>query len=119
LSAPAPLPPIVADRIQLQPVLPNLFVNAIDAMSVTPGHKPQAVSRDVAWRELAELSISDRGPGIPARGAEGCVDPFFFINRQGEGMGIWLSIGANPWLEAHNGQISAVNSPDAGAEFRF
>ncbi len=114
LIAPAPLP-IVGDRIQLQQVIPNLVVNAIDAMSGTPGKNRIVSLRTSRVENFAELSISDRGPGIPAERLKDVFEPFF--TTKAEGMGIGLSI-ARTLVEAHNGQISAVNAPEAGAVFR-
>jgi C4-dicarboxylate-specific signal transduction histidine kinase len=114
LTAPAPLP-IVGDRIQLQQVILNLVVNAIDAMSGTPGENRIVSLRTSRVENFAELSISDRGPGIPAERLKDVFEPFF--TTKAEGMGIGLSI-ARTLVEAHNGQISAVNAPEAGAVFR-
>jgi len=114
LIAPAPLP-IVGDRIQLQQVIPNLVVNAIDAMSGTPGKNRIVSLRTSRVENFAELSISDRGPGIPAERLKDVFEPFF--TTKAEGMGMGLSI-ARTLVEAHNGQISAVNAPEAGAVFR-
>jgi signal transduction histidine kinase len=114
LIAPAPLP-IVGDRIQLQQVILNLVVNAIDAMSGTPGENRIVSLRTSRVENFAELSISDRGPGIPAEKLKDVFEPFF--TTKAEGMGMGLSI-ARTIVEAHNGQISAVNAPEAGAVFR-
>ena len=114
LIAPAPLP-IVGVRIQLQQVILNLVVNAIDAMSGTSGENRIVSLRTSRVENFAELSISDRGPGIPAERLKDVFEPFF--TTKAEGMGMGLSI-ARTLVEAHNGQISAVNAPGAGAVFR-
>jgi signal transduction histidine kinase len=111
---PDPLP-IVGDCIQLQQVILNLVVNAIDAMSDTPGEKRITSLRTSRVEKFAELSISDRGPGIPADRLKDVFEPFF--TTKAEGMGMGLSI-ARTIVGAHNGQISAVNEPGAGAVFR-
>jgi signal transduction histidine kinase len=114
LIEPAPLP-IVADRIQLQQVILNLVVNAIDAMSGTPRENRIVSLRTSRVENFAELSISDRGPGIPAERLKDVFEPFF--TTKAEGMGMGLSI-ARTIVEAHNGQVSALNAPEAGAVFR-
>jgi len=114
LIEPAPLP-IVGDCIQLQQVILNLVVNAIDAMSGTPGESRIVSLRTSRVENFAELSISDRGPGIPAERLKDVFEPFF--TTKAEGMGMGLSI-ARTIVEAHNGQVSAVNAPEAGAMFR-
>ena len=107
--------PVVGDRIQLQQVILNLVVNAIDAMSGTSGENRIVSLRTSRVDNFAELSISDRGPGIPAEKLKDVFEPFF--TTKAEGMGMGLSI-ARTLVEAHNGQISAVNEPGAGAVFR-
>jgi signal transduction histidine kinase len=108
--------PIVGDRIQLQQVILNLVVNAIDAMSVTSGEDPIVSLRTSRVKNFAELSISDRGPGIPTDKLKDVFEPFF--TTKAEGMGMGLSI-ARTIVEAHNGQIFAANDPGAGAVFRI
>jgi signal transduction histidine kinase len=115
LITPDPLP-IVGDRIQLQQVILNLVVNAIDAMSDTSGEGRVISLRTSRIDNFAELSILDRGPGIPADKLKDVFEPFF--TTKAEGMGMGLSI-ARTIVEAHNGQISAVNEPGGGAVFRI
>ena len=100
-TSPEPLP-IKGDRIQLQQVILNLIVNAIDAMSETPSANRKVTIRTVRIRDIAEVSISDVGPGIPPDKLKEVFDPFFTTKAQGMGMG--LSI-ARTIVEAHNGQI--------------
>ena len=114
LIAPNPLP-IVGDRIQLQQVILNLVINAIDAMSATVGENRIVSLRTSRVENFAELSISDCGPGIPADKLKDVFEPFF--TTKAEGMGMGLSI-ARTIVEAHNGQIFAANEPGAGAVFR-
>ena len=113
LIAPNPLP-IVGDRIQLQQVILNLVINAIDAMSATVGDRIVSL-RTSRVENFAELSISDRGPGIPADKLKDVFEPFY--TTKAEGMGMGLSI-ARTIVEAHNGRIFAANEPGAGAVFR-
>jgi GNAT superfamily N-acetyltransferase len=68
-------------------------------------------------RHLAVLAQdADRGPGIPVDRLKDVFEPFF--TTKAEGMRMGLSI-ARTIVEAHNGQISAVNEPGAGAVFRI
>ena len=66
--------------------------------------------------KFAELSVSDRGPGIPEDKLKEVFEPFF--TSKAEGMGMGLSI-ARTIIEAHNGQISAKNRDHGGASFRI
>jgi signal transduction histidine kinase len=107
--------PIVGDRIHLQQVILNLAINAIDAISGTTGENRIVTLRTSRIENFAELSISDRGPGIPADKLKDVFEPFF--TTKAEGMGMGLSI-ARTIVEAHNGQLFAANEPGAGAVFR-
>jgi signal transduction histidine kinase len=106
--------PILGDRIQLQQVILNLVVNGIDAMRDTPSEKRIVGIRTSRVENCAELSVSDRGPGIPEDNLKEVFEPFF--TSKAEGMGMGLSI-ARTIVEAHHGQISAENRRDGGAIF--
>jgi len=108
--------PILGDRIQLQQVILNLVVNGIDAMKDTPGENRIVSIRTSRVEKFAELSLSDRGPGIPEDKLEEVFEPFFTSKAGGMGMG--LSI-ARTIIEAHNGLISAKNRDHGGASFRI
>jgi signal transduction histidine kinase len=108
--------PIVGDRIQLQQVILNLVVNAIDAMADTPSDDRAISIRTSRVENFAELAISDRGPGIPEDKLKEVFEPF--VTSKSKGMGVGLSI-ARTIVEAHDGQISANNEPGRGAVFRI
>ena len=108
--------PIVGDRIQLQQVILNLVVNAIDAMADTPGDDRVISIRTSRVEKCAEIAISDRGPGIPEDRLTEVFEPF--VTNKPKGMGMGLSI-ARTIVEAHDGQIYASNEPGWGAVFRI
>ncbi len=108
--------PILGDRIQLQQVILNIVVNGIDAMRETPAEKRIISIRTSGVENFAELSVSDRGPGIPEDKLKEIFEPFF--TSKAEGMGMGLSI-ARTIIEAHNGLISARNRDRGGASFRI
>jgi signal transduction histidine kinase len=108
--------PIVGDRIQLQQVILNLVVNAIDAMADTPGDDRVISIRTSRLEKCAEIAISDRGPGIPEDRLTEVFEPF--VTNKPKGMGMGLSI-ARTIVEAHDGQISASSEPGWGAVFRI
>ena len=101
LISPAALP-IVGDRIQLQQVILNLVVNAIDAMADTPGDDRLISIRTSRVENFAELAISDHGPGIAEDRLKEVFEPF--VTSKSKGMGMGLSI-ARTIVEAHDGQI--------------
>ena len=108
--------PILGDRIQLQQVILNLAVNGIDAMRDTPSENRNISIRTARVDNFAELSVSDRGPGIPEDNLKVVFEPFF--TSKAEGMGMGLSI-ARTIVEAHNGLIWAKNRDHGGASFRI
>ena len=106
--------PIMGDRIQLQQVILNLVVNGIDAMHDTRSDERIISIRTWRVENFAELSVSDRGAGIPEGKLKQIFEPFF--TSKAEGMGMGLSI-ARTIVEAHNGQIWAENGGNGGALF--
>ena len=107
--------PILGDRIQLQQVILNLVVNGIDAMTDTPGENRIISIRTSRVENFAQVSVSDRGSGIPEGKLKEVFEPFFTSKTEGMGMG--LSI-ARTIIEAHHGMISATNRDQGGASFR-
>ena len=108
--------PILGDRIQLQQVILNLVVNAIDAMADMPSENRIISIRTSRVEDFAELSVSDRGSGIPEDKLKEVFEPFFTSKAKGMGMG--LSI-ARTIIEAHRGLISSRNQVHGGASFRI
>jgi signal transduction histidine kinase len=113
--APAPLP-VKGDLIQLQQVILDLIVNAMDAMSGMPSAERRITVSTARDGNSAELSVSDAGPGIPVEKLKEVFEPFFTTKPQGMGMG--LSI-ARTIVEAHCGWLSAENRAGRGAAFRM
>ena len=108
--------PIIGDRIQLQQVVTNLVVNAMDAMANASSENRIVSIRTSRVEEFAQLSVSDRGPGIPEDKLKEVFEPFF--TNKAEGMGMGLSI-ARTIIEAHHGLIWAENRDHGGASFRI
>ena len=108
--------PILGDRIQLQQVILNLVMNGIDAMRDTPTENRIISIRTARVENFAQLSVSDRGSGIPEDKLKEVFEPFF--TSKAEGMGMGLSI-ARTIIEAHHGLISAKNRDHGGATFRI
>jgi signal transduction histidine kinase len=108
--------PIKGDAIQLQQVMLNLIVNAMDAMSGMPSAERRITVSTARDGESADLSVVDAGPGIPIERFKEVFEPFFTTKPQGMGMG--LSI-ARTIVEAHGGQITVENRRGRGAAFRI
>jgi len=108
--------PIFGDRIQLQQVVLNLVVNGIEAMRDVPRENRTITIRTSRVESFAQLTVSDRGPGIPEDKLTEVFEPFF--TSKAEGMGMGLSI-ARTIIEAHHGLISVNNRDHGGASFRI
>jgi len=109
------LPDVTADRVQLQQVLLNLVVNAIEAMSDNP---PDERTLTVTTRPLdsggVEVSVADRGPSIPEERQRRLFEPFFTTKPQGLGLGLSISRSI---VTAHGGRLWYSNNPYRGATF--
>ena len=88
----------------------------MDAMSDMPSAERRIMVSSARDGEIAELAVSDVGPGIPDEKLKEVFNPFFTTKPQGMGMG--LSI-ARTIVETHGGQLSAENRPGRGAMFRI
>jgi signal transduction histidine kinase len=111
------LPPILGDRVQLQQVLVNLFLNAADAMAdVTPPPPLTVASRpDGSGSVLVE--VADGGKGIDAEQAGRMFEAFYSTKSGGLGMGLTISRSI---VEMHGGKIwAAPNGGGLGASLRF
>ena len=104
------------DRIQLQQVLLNLVVNALDAMKETSGRSRKLVVRTKAIGRSGELSVQDSGAGVPADKLQSVFEPF--VTTKPHGLGLGLSI-CRSIIQAHGGHIGCRNDPNRGAIFWF
>jgi len=114
----APDPPrILGDRVQLQQVIINLVINAVEAMeSITDRPRQLTIRSGRHEADNVFLSVADSGVGIPEADAERMFTPFFTTKSSGMGMG--LSI-CRSIVEAHEGRLSSFRNEENGATFRF
>ena len=111
------LPLIQGDRVQLQQVILNLIVNAVQAMSsVSEGARDLLISTGTAESDRVLVAVRDSGPGLPPSSAERLFEAFYTTKADGMGMG--LSI-CRSMIEAHGGRLWASANEPHGAVFRF
>jgi PAS domain S-box-containing protein len=110
------LPLARGDPVQLQQVLLNLLLNAIDAMEELPTSR-RVITVQSAYVNLEiEVRISDRGTGLPAAEESNVFKPFFTTKRRG--LGIGLSI-CNSIIKSHGGSLKLENNASEGATAIF
>ena len=110
------LPPVFADRIQVQQVVLNLVRNGVEAL-MESDHVGRLITVSSVTREdQAEVSVIDNGPGIADETRARLFDPFYTTKEDGLGMG--LSI-CRTVIEAHGGRLSADSEESEGSIFRF
>lgn len=111
------LPLVLGDRVQLQQVIINLFINAMEAMDDVADRSRELTIRSEPHQDGKILvSIQDTGPGIDPQDFDRMFNAFYSTKQQGLGMG--LSI-CRSIIEAHGGRIWAIRNSNPGATFQF
>jgi PAS domain S-box-containing protein len=106
---------VFADRIQIQQVLVNLMLNAIDAMA-GGSRRELEVKTAVLDNETTEFSVTDSGTGLAAEIADHLFEPF--VSTKPNGMGLGLSI-CRSIVEAHGGRLRTEPNEGGGTIFCF
>lgn len=112
------LPPVMGNRLQVEKVLINLIENSIEAMR-DAGISSRCITvlvRTLADEAMAQVTITDSGPGIDKQTLHRIFDPFFTTKPKGLGMGLAIS---RTIIESHGGQLWVDSQPGAGACFHF
>ncbi len=104
--------PVDGDRNQLEQVLANLVVNAIDAM---PDGGRLSIRTAGPDRGFASLEVQDTGAGIPEEARERLFEPFFTTKPGGSGLGLAVAHGI---VTSHGGRIEVVSAAGEGTTFR-
>jgi PAS domain S-box-containing protein len=110
-------PPVTGDRVQLQQVVLNLLLNAVEAMDGVDDRPRQMlirIERDDA--DCVRLAVTDSGVGFDPQQARKLFDAFYTTKR--EGMGIGLSVSRSI-IETHGGRVWATSDERFGATFAF
>jgi PAS domain S-box-containing protein len=107
------LPDVNAAPVQIQQILLNLIMNALDAMERFPPEERRiTISTRSAEGEICEITVRDFGVGLPQDRPDKIFDHFFSTKQTGMGMGLTI---VRSIVEAHGGTITAENAPDRGA----
>ncbi|MFL5580538.1 MAG: sensor histidine kinase [Gemmatimonadaceae bacterium] len=113
LSLEPRLPAVTGDAIELQQVVLNLVMNALDA-AMSAAH-PHVMIGTAARDEEVEVAVRDNGPGLPPNVQRHLFESFFTTKTQGLGLGLVI---VQSIVERHHGRVRAENSEGGGAIFR-
>jgi signal transduction histidine kinase len=107
---------VLADKNQIQQVLLNLILNAVDALDKNAPDKRTIILHTERSDGFVRVAVQDNGPGISAENAERVFDPFFSTKNTGLGMGLAV---CKTIITEHGGRIWAAMNPQGGATFSF
>jgi PAS domain S-box-containing protein len=110
------LPCVEVDRIQIEQVVLNLVLNALDAVETQSDRREIDVCAAACGDDRVEVAVCDSGAGLAPELLERVFEPFFTTKASGLGMGLAISRSI---IEAHDGRLSAVRNPEGGAIFSF
>jgi len=109
------LPRVAGDQVQLQQVLINLIMNAVEAMRLSAERPRKLLIRSAKSTDGVLVQVQDSGPGIEPRLADRIFEPFFTTKAEGIGMGLAISRSI---IESHGGRLS-IAAGSHGAVFQF
>jgi len=107
---------VQADPIQLQQVLINLLMNAVEAMQENPEQRRKILIKTARHADGVWVQVQDSGPGIAPSTRARIFEPFFSTKSEGIGMGLSIS---HSIIESHGGQLQASMPERGGATFEF
>ena len=111
----ANLPPVTADRVQIQQVFLNLVANACDAMDARPADSRTLTLRSLTSGDGIHVEVRDTGPGFQEP-SECLFQPFHSTKSKGLGMGLAI---CRTIMDAHHGRLWAEPCPEGGAVFHL
>jgi two-component system sensor kinase FixL len=111
------IPALYGDPIQIQQVIINLLINAMDAMKDRPEDSRRVFLSTRSDRDKGvAVAVIDSGPGLTTDQIETVFNPFYTTKTEGMGLGLLV---CRSIIEAHGGHIRVENCPDGGAMFSF
>ena len=106
--------PVVGDRTQMQQVVLNLVMNALDAVQELEPSQRRVTLRTAQRDRAAAVEVRDRGAGISDDELSRIFEPFYTTKRAGLGLGLSISRAI---IDAHGGTVDATRNSDAGMTF--
>lgn len=111
------LPLVSGDRVQLQQVMTNLIINAVESMSsVSDGPRELTIVSGMDNANELFVEVQDTGPGVDSAQLDRLFQSFYTTKPDGIGMGLAISRSI---AEAHGGRLSAARNQSHGAVFRL
>jgi FixJ family two-component response regulator/signal transduction histidine kinase len=111
----AALPAIVGDRVQIQQVLMNLLLNALDAVGANEPGARSVVLRAQTTGPGVSIEVADSGPGMDSATLARVFEPFFTTKSRGMGLGLSIS---RTIVSSHGGTLTVRSDPGRGTTFR-
>jgi PAS domain S-box-containing protein len=110
------LPLVPGDAVQLQQVLINLIMNAIDAMRTVTDRQRKLIIKSAMHLEGVLVQVQDSGTGLSPECVDRIFEPFFTTKPEGVGMGLSISRSI---IDAHGGRLWVTPGSEYGAIFQF
>jgi signal transduction histidine kinase len=111
------LPLVEGDRVQLQQVMLNLILNAVEALSeVSEGSRDLLISSEDGGADGVRVAVQDSGPGLTPGSVDRLFEAFYTTKPTGTGMGLAI---CRSIIEAHGGRLWATANEPQGAVFQF
>jgi PAS domain S-box-containing protein len=107
---------VMGDRVQLQQVILNLVMNAVESASTTAESHTEVLVTSRNDENQVTVAIRDSGVGIDPKNLDQLFNPFFTTKPHGMGMGLPISRST---IESHGGRLWAASNPSRGATFQF
>ena len=110
------LPPVIGNEVQLEQVILNLVMNAIESMNLAAEPRVLSIKSEISEQNGVRVSIGDTGSGIDSTNLNRVFKPMF--TTKARGMGLGLSI-CKSIIESHNGRIWVSANAPRGSIFQF